>query len=575
MWSFGNDPQGSDLDAVRLLVWDTNSEDQLLDDSSILYYLARNPDNVNCAAADTAEAIAAKFARMQLAEVGDLAKNLQAKAKNYFILAESLRRRADRTALSGIGPSTLSGLLDKDSAFYLGVCYGPRSTIAEDTEEVVTMYPPGYLSTVYTDGTTVYARDKAGNLLDSGAYQVDDSRVIAAALTYAGANKNDAPAATVWIQAGYYFLTETLRVYGGINLWQDGWLMHNITDKSQFTVVFYDYAMAQRVIVNANNGAGIQIGNESSFPSSAWFGWVKCINAGNSYDSLTIRGYNVSIDHVETVGGRYGIYMNGCADIFIKSGIIINAKQTGIYSNYCEHCTINAIDLDSCDGVALKFVGTHDFDIGAMLCWYNGYVYTGSTDYAIDLGYRVGGITEVVDKCVGIRIRGGIHGAATTAVRLYNVEDSMLDLTITNRTIFTPTQTIVTAYSFGTDVGEEVILKGTIGDGIAFTTGTVKGVLDVAMWGKRYTHGQELELWNNILPKGDNGTGGTATILSGATGVVVTHNWGSAPAANRIQLTPLGSEVVDCWVSGVNATQFTIQRSAAVTGNRDIGWRIY
>jgi len=64
---------------------------------------------------------------------------------------------------------------------------------------------------------------------------------------------------------------------------------------------------------------------------------------------------------------------------------------------------------------------------------------------------------------------------------------------------------------------------------------------------------------------------GTATILNGNPSVTVNHGLAAAPSV--VKLTGTHSEVKDCWVTNVTATQFTINAPAAVSADRDVYWQ--
>ena len=88
-WTYGCDPENSDLDAVRLIVGDTDTNDQLLKDEEINYFLDIE-GSVRLASARAAEAVAAKFSRLVDETVGRVRVSFSQKAKQYKELAESL-----------------------------------------------------------------------------------------------------------------------------------------------------------------------------------------------------------------------------------------------------------------------------------------------------------------------------------------------------------------------------------------------------------------------------------------------------------------------------------------------------
>lgn len=110
-------PITTNLDRVRLLIGDTNEADPLLYDDEVeaclTYRTYVNTEggtiiNVPAAAADAADAIAAKFAReFNFAEDGQRFDRSQ-KVGHYMALANSLRRRAGGVAVATGGTAVVS-----------------------------------------------------------------------------------------------------------------------------------------------------------------------------------------------------------------------------------------------------------------------------------------------------------------------------------------------------------------------------------------------------------------------------------------------------------------------------------
>ena len=92
-WTYTNNPSESSKDALRLAVGDTNQEDPRLSDEEVNHFLSLYPDKVNLAAADAAEAIAARYSSMAVSYVGDLDNSPHLKAEYYLKLARQLRSR--------------------------------------------------------------------------------------------------------------------------------------------------------------------------------------------------------------------------------------------------------------------------------------------------------------------------------------------------------------------------------------------------------------------------------------------------------------------------------------------------
>ena len=93
-WTYTNNPAGSSRDALRLAVGDTTENDPRLSDEEVEHFLGLYPDSLDLAAAEAAEAIAARYSSMAVSYVGDLDNSPHLKAEYYLKLARQLRSRA-------------------------------------------------------------------------------------------------------------------------------------------------------------------------------------------------------------------------------------------------------------------------------------------------------------------------------------------------------------------------------------------------------------------------------------------------------------------------------------------------
>ncbi len=93
-WTYTNNPTGSNRDALRLAVGDTIENDPRLSDEEVEHFLSLYPDSLDLAAAQAAEAIAARYSSMAVSYVGDLDNSPHLKAEYYLKLARQLRSRA-------------------------------------------------------------------------------------------------------------------------------------------------------------------------------------------------------------------------------------------------------------------------------------------------------------------------------------------------------------------------------------------------------------------------------------------------------------------------------------------------
>ena len=118
-WSYSGDPSSSDRDQVRFLIFDTDTNDQLLSNEEADWLLSQN-SNIYMAAASAAEAIAAKFAKDISRSVVGISATPGGRADFYLELAERLRAQVASTnkhAQVFAGGLTVDGkeALDDDS----------------------------------------------------------------------------------------------------------------------------------------------------------------------------------------------------------------------------------------------------------------------------------------------------------------------------------------------------------------------------------------------------------------------------------------------------------------------------
>lgn len=90
-WTYSGNPSASDLDAIRFMIGDTDTTDQLLQDAEVNYMITLHGMG-NSAASECCRAIAAKFARLMNRSIGGLSADFSAKYVQYLELAESILR---------------------------------------------------------------------------------------------------------------------------------------------------------------------------------------------------------------------------------------------------------------------------------------------------------------------------------------------------------------------------------------------------------------------------------------------------------------------------------------------------
>ena len=94
-WSYSSPLDGL-KDQVRYLVADTDTDDQLVTDEEILWQLTQYSDTRQAAVA-VAQQIAVKFARYATVRSNDLSVDWNARATQYRMIAEDLKRQQQET----------------------------------------------------------------------------------------------------------------------------------------------------------------------------------------------------------------------------------------------------------------------------------------------------------------------------------------------------------------------------------------------------------------------------------------------------------------------------------------------
>lgn len=92
------------LNSVRLLVGDTDTNDQLVQNEEITFALGQTGDNIYYAAAWVCRSIAAKFSRMVDTQLdGALSANYSDRAKQYQQLAVQVENQGKKTSGKSLG----------------------------------------------------------------------------------------------------------------------------------------------------------------------------------------------------------------------------------------------------------------------------------------------------------------------------------------------------------------------------------------------------------------------------------------------------------------------------------------
>ena len=92
-WTYSGDPSSSAKDAVRFLIGDTNSTNQLLQDAEISYLLNLYNQAPMNAAIRACETIMAKYSRLADESAGQVSISFSQRAKGYSSMLANLKTR--------------------------------------------------------------------------------------------------------------------------------------------------------------------------------------------------------------------------------------------------------------------------------------------------------------------------------------------------------------------------------------------------------------------------------------------------------------------------------------------------
>ncbi len=140
----GTDTASGRLNAVRLLVGDTNSADVQLQNEEIVFALAQNGDNVYSSAGWVARTLSAKFARLVDVELdGQLSESYSQLQKHYGDLSSELEYQA----------KSISGSLGFAAG---GISKARMETVKDNTDRVKSLIERDQFSFSDADYTGEY-----------------------------------------------------------------------------------------------------------------------------------------------------------------------------------------------------------------------------------------------------------------------------------------------------------------------------------------------------------------------------------------------------------------------------------
>ncbi len=122
-WTY-NETLPANLDKVRLLIGDTDADDQQLQDEAIAFHLTEE-GSVYAAAAACARSLMAHYARRVTFSSAGLSLAASERVRHYTTLALTLERRASSAAGNSLGAAVVGGVSEAE-----------LTTAREDTDAV-------------------------------------------------------------------------------------------------------------------------------------------------------------------------------------------------------------------------------------------------------------------------------------------------------------------------------------------------------------------------------------------------------------------------------------------------------
>ncbi len=106
-WTYGSSPDTSTADgrrdAVRLLIGDTDTSDQQIQDEEVSFFLSQASNKVYSAAALAARAVASKYSRLVNTEFDEVSTDYSDLQKHYTTLAYRLEEQANSYEGASLG----------------------------------------------------------------------------------------------------------------------------------------------------------------------------------------------------------------------------------------------------------------------------------------------------------------------------------------------------------------------------------------------------------------------------------------------------------------------------------------
>lgn len=289
----------------------------------------------------------------------------------------------------------------------------------------------------------------------------------------------------------------------------------------------------------------------------------------NWSDTVTLSGLNLNsgtngVNVVDTEGPTSGLLIAGCDFNALTNGIVIarglGANNVTVLANAWGTVT-NRIVTTGGSGNSPNFLfqSARPAENDSSLLYFDGLLVSTAATQAL----AAAGDTLNPAKRNILRVTATGDFVLSATPTIADGTDGQ-ELLLLNVDLFDATQNEITLQDESVLVGSNLRLR---------TPTVILGTRDSILLRFDAFDGSWGEIHRDLLQ-----TAGTATILTGTTSIVVTHNQPLTPTADQITVTPTNNPTnaltTGVWISAITGTTFTINRNDPGASGATFSWRI-
>lgn len=294
---------------------------------------------------------------------------------------------------------------------------------------------------------------------------------------------------TLFVSHGKYKITSQLTIPKNVDLYCQGVLYNNLTDKWQPLVVFEAGSHCSSLKLWGNSGSGVTFGSNATYADSN-IGDIRLWDIGTDYDAqkggkigIAFYGYDFNFNSIEIDGGNVAIDLDGASDIR-GNYIIAWGASTGLkITSGCEHVYLGYVDIDTPSYLGMQIDSSHDIEV-------NGQIFLNDTQSpsAITNACLIGNYSSN-DYVNNLKLSLRVQDTGGTALNISNIENSTINLIATNADLATGNDhDITTGIAFGSNVAASTHIYANIDSSIATQTTGSGGTLVLSKVDAAYSH---------------------------------------------------------------------------------------